>query len=134
MGRKQCVAASKQMENYDLFLKDANLKIMKKTTDNAIKSYKCNQCDYASSHMGHLRAHLKMHSGEKSNQCNQCDYACSQTGTLRTHMQIHNVEKLNKEKAKKCNQCDYASSHAADLGKHLKMHSGEKSNKCNQCD
>ena len=30
-------------------------------------SNKCNQCDYASSHPGHLRIHLKTHNGEKSN-------------------------------------------------------------------
>ena len=29
------------------------------------KSNKCNQCDYSSSRAGHLRRHLKMHSGEK---------------------------------------------------------------------
>ena len=32
---------------------------------------KCNQCDYASFQAGHLREHLKTHSGEKSNKCNQ---------------------------------------------------------------
>ena len=58
------------IDNYDFGLKDANVKIPKK---NAIKSYKCNQCDYASSHTGHLRTHLKTHSGEKLNKCNQCD-------------------------------------------------------------
>ena len=48
------------------------------------KSNKCNQCDFASSHTGHLRTHLKMHSGEKSNKCNQCDYACSGPSALDT--------------------------------------------------
>ena len=31
--------------------------------------YKCNQCDYASSHVFSLRTHLKTHSEEKSNKC-----------------------------------------------------------------
>ena len=57
--------AMEQMENYDLLLKGANVKIAKKTTDNVIKSNKCNQCDYASSQAGNLRQHLKMHNGEK---------------------------------------------------------------------
>ena len=44
----------------------------------AKKSYKCNQCDFASSYASALRTHLKKHSGEKPNKCNQCDFArCS---------------------------------------------------------
>ena len=66
------------LENYYFGLKDANVKILKKNTDNVIKSQKCNQCDYASSCARNLRTHLKTHlktlSGEKSKKCNQCDY------------------------------------------------------------
>ena len=71
LGKTQQTVAIEEMENYDFDLKGANLKIPKKTTDNVIKSNKCNQCDYASYHAGHLRTHLKTHSGEKSNKCNQ---------------------------------------------------------------
>ena len=53
------------------------------------KLSKCNQCDYASSHAGDLRRHLKTHSGEKPNKCNQCDYASSHAGNLRRHMKRH---------------------------------------------
>ena len=45
------------LENYDMFLKYANMK-----TANVVKSNKCNQCDYASSHSGNFRNHLKTHS------------------------------------------------------------------------
>ena len=73
-------------ENYDLGLKDANVKSLKKNADSLKKSHECNQCDYASSHTGHLRTHLKTHSGEKSNKCNQCDFASSYSSALRAHL------------------------------------------------
>ena len=84
---------------------------------NVVKSNKCNQCNYASSHAGHLRTHLKTHSGEKPNKCNQCDFACSDPSSLSQHLKRHSAVKSNK-----CNQCDYASSYQGDLKNHLKMH------------
>ena len=62
------------------------------------KSNKCNLCDYASSNAGHLRTHLKTHSGEKSNKCNQYDYASFYASALKDHLKI-----LIGEKSHKCN-------------------------------
>ena len=59
------------LETFYFGSKDANDKNSKKETGNASKTNKCNQCDYASSHTVNLRAHLKMHSGERLNKCNQ---------------------------------------------------------------
>ena len=84
LGKAQHTLGMEQtLENYDFGfvlaytgytgLKDANVKILRKNTDNVIKSNKCNQCDYASSQAGDLRTHLKTHSGEKSNKFNQCN-------------------------------------------------------------
>ena len=86
--------ATEQMENYDFVLNGAHVKIPKKTTDNVIKSNKCNQCDYDSSHAFTLRTHLKTHSGEKSNKCNQCDFASSDASNLRKHLKTHSGEKI----------------------------------------
>ena len=101
---QQTVTMEKNLQNYDLILKDANV----------IRSHECNQCNYVSSHKGHLRTHLKTHSGEKSNKCNQCDFASSQAGDLRTHLKTHSGEKSNK-----CNKCDFASSYVSALRTHL---------------
>ena len=81
--------------------KDANVEIAIKKATHSTKSNDCNQRGYATSHAGHLKTHLKTHSGEKSDKCNQCDYAFSSPSNLRAHMKIHSGEKSNK-----CNQCD----------------------------
>ena len=78
------------------------------------KSYKCIQCDYASSHADNLRTHLKTHSGEEKNATN---VTMTEAGTLRTYMKIHNGEKFNK-----CTRCDFASAEEDDLRRHLKTH------------
>ena len=93
------------------------------------KVNKCSLCDYASGHAGHLRTHMKAHSGEKSHKCHQCDHASSHLHHLKRHLKMHSGEK-----SYKCNQCDYASSYPHHLKTHLKTHSGEKSHKCNHCD
>ena len=67
-------------------------KSLKKNADSLKKSHECNQCDYASSHTGHLRTHLKTHNGEKSNKCNQCDFASS---NLKTHTDINHMNASN---------------------------------------
>ena len=122
LGKAQHSMAMEQ----NLGLLDEIVKIPKKKTDSAIKSHKCNQCNYASSQSSNLKTHFKRHSGEKLHKCKQCNYASSYAGTLRTHMTTHSGERPNK-----CNQCEYASSQLGHLRTHLKTHSGEKSNKCN---
>ena len=60
----------------------------------AEKSNKCNQCDYASSQVGHLRTHLKTHSGENPNKCKRCDYESSRADNLRPHLKTHSNESI----------------------------------------
>ena len=93
LGKAQHTMAIEQLENNDFAFKGANVKLQKKVTDKVIKSNKCNQCDYASSHAGNLRQHLKIHSGEKSHKCNQCLFASSQACNLRRHLKTHSGQK-----------------------------------------
>ena len=116
-------------ENYSSSLENVNVNIPRKNTDNVIKTNKCNQCDYATSHPGQLRRRFKTHSREKSNMCYLCDFASSEAANLKRHLQMHSGEKSNK-----CNLCDFACLQAGNLRNHFKTHSGKKSNKCNQCD
>ena len=46
LGKAQHTGAMEQtLENYDFGLKDANVKILKKTTDKIVKPNKCSQCN-----------------------------------------------------------------------------------------
>jgi hypothetical protein len=60
-------------ENYDLGLKDANVKILNKNTCSVIRSLQPMQIFTFPSRP--FETDLKQHNGEKSNKCNQCDYA-----------------------------------------------------------
>ena len=48
-------------------LGEQNMEIPKAKTKNVTKMNKCKQCNYSSSHKGHLKVHMKVHSGEKTN-------------------------------------------------------------------
>ena len=125
------------------------------------KSSKCNllrqgprlTCDgepdktnYASSHAGNLRIHLKTHSGEKSNKCNQCNFASTWPADLRIHFKSHSGEKsidaasvimrpLEQATLRTTwkRTIEFSSVHSKSLRLLLIIHSGEKSNQCNQC-
>ena len=84
------MAMEQNLGNHDI--KDANETILKKYIFDVKKSNKCNQCDFVASRAGHLRLHLKTHSGEKLNKCNQCDYASSCAHNLRTHLKTQSGE------------------------------------------
>ena len=63
------------LESYDLSANNESKKapVRVEKGGQGKSSNKCNQCDYASSHLGNLKRHLTVYSGEKSNKCNQCN-------------------------------------------------------------
>ena len=88
----------------DFITKDGNL-VLRKNTNNIMKSKKCIQCNFASSNTSYMKNHLKTHSEEVTNKCSLCDFTSSWASSLNGHLKIHSGEKSNK-----CSQCDFASS------------------------
>lgn len=62
-----------------------------KTDDN--KSFVCNICDASLSSKSALTRHMNAHTRRKVYQCPMCDYETTEMFTLRAHLYTHNTEK-----------------------------------------
>ena len=94
------------------------------------KSYKCNQCEFASHQKGDLKNHILIHSGLKPIACNLCEYKTTTRSSLGTHMKSHYPD----ERTHQCTYCDYTSTTRETLKSHMKRHIGGTQYKCKHCD
>ncbi|KAL5015566.1 hypothetical protein ScPMuIL_007353, partial [Solemya velum] len=49
------------------------------------KPYKCDLCELALLHYGHLTVHQRVHTGEKTFECDLCEAAFSQNSKSNVH-------------------------------------------------
>ena len=79
--------------------------------------WQCQICQKVFTSQGSLRAHARIHTGERPYQCRFCKRTFTQASTLRSHERLHTGERPYK-----CKNCGKAFTQSAGLRSHMKTH------------
>jgi len=90
--------------------------------------YVCHTCNRTFPLACRLRAHLRVHSGEKDFTCSVCGKQFSLAYRLLLHMRIHTGEKPYQ-----CYVCEKSFARRHNLKQHLRSHTGDKPYGCDIC-